>query len=236
VVGIKRPNYLCKAEVPSRIFTDCPDVKLIVVLRNPVERAISSYYHQIKYGTLPPLDIEDGLSNILNEAIQMEPFARGKEVLDFGLYNRALSRYFEYFQREDLLILFHEEVTKDPLSEIKKCYQFLEISEDFTPKKLLSRPQKVIYSIPRLRWLTMRNKYLYSYNESLTRLWQRRLSMVDYIIVAFITGVDRFILSFIFSTQKKEVSSELRERLLRFYTSDIRSLEILLGKDLSKWR
>jgi len=42
--GIKRPSYIGKPEVPARISNDLPDAKLIAVLRDPVDRAVSSYY------------------------------------------------------------------------------------------------------------------------------------------------------------------------------------------------
>ena len=47
LIGIKRPNYIGKPEAPERIETDLPDARLIAVLRDPADRAISAYFHQI---------------------------------------------------------------------------------------------------------------------------------------------------------------------------------------------
>ena len=54
--GIKRPTYLHKPECPVRIKKIIPDVKLIVVLRNPIDRFISAYFHCIKFNFLPVID------------------------------------------------------------------------------------------------------------------------------------------------------------------------------------
>ena len=67
ILGIKRPNYLNKKEVPSRLIENNPNIKIIIFLRNPVDRVISAYYHGMKMGLLPLLEINEGLKKILNE-------------------------------------------------------------------------------------------------------------------------------------------------------------------------
>src|SRR3954453_11545774 len=47
-LGFKRPNYLCKPEVPARLAKDLPDALLLSVLRKPLDRAISAYFHYIR--------------------------------------------------------------------------------------------------------------------------------------------------------------------------------------------
>ena len=66
MIGIKRLNYLGEDEVPKRIFKNNPKIKLIAILRNPIERAISAYFHNIKYGFIPVINLEKGLLKILN--------------------------------------------------------------------------------------------------------------------------------------------------------------------------
>jgi hypothetical protein len=66
-IGIKRPNYIGKPEVPKRIEFHLPHAKLIAVLRNPIDRAISAYYHNINYGFIPPINVENGIRKIITQ-------------------------------------------------------------------------------------------------------------------------------------------------------------------------
>lgn len=63
-IGIKRPTYIGKPEVPERILAHLPNAKLIAVLRNPIDRAISAYFHNINYGFIPAIDVETGSKSL----------------------------------------------------------------------------------------------------------------------------------------------------------------------------
>ena len=107
---------------------------------------------------------------------------------------------------------------------------------DFVPQQLKSRPQKVIYSIQRLRWLCKRNRFLHDYNEDLTRLSIKSpLSWFDYAVVGFITALDKYCLSFFFSNEKPSIDKKLRKLLIEIYAEDIKVLEEMIDRDLSEW-
>jgi hypothetical protein len=235
VVGIKRPNYLCKSEVPERIWSDLPKAKLIVVLRDPVERLVSSYFHQIKYGTFAPVEFALGMRDILNGGPLSNKFLRSREMISFGYYGAGLSRYENFIKNGNTLILFHSEISEDPLRELKKCFSFLNVRADFIPTKLKSRPQRVIYSIPRLRWLGMRNRFLHDYNADLTRLSVKSMTWFDYMAVGLITVIDRYWLRLFFSNEKPSIDKELRKQLVNLYAKDIKVLEAIVDRDLSAW-
>ena len=59
VLGMKRPSYLSRPEVPGRIRRDLPNVKLIAVLREPISRAVSAYFHMVGGGYLPLLELNE---------------------------------------------------------------------------------------------------------------------------------------------------------------------------------
>ena len=236
IVGIKRPNYLCKSEVPQRIRNELPNTKLIVVLRDPVDRLISSYYHQIKYGTFPPIKFEEGIDDIIKNGMLSKQFPRSKEIISFGFYGKNLLNYEDFIKNGNMLILFHSEILKNPLTELKKCFSFLEVNNNFIPKSLNSRPQKVIYSIKRLKWLCQRNRFLHEYNSDLTRLKIKSMSLIDYFFVGIITGIDQYCLRFLFSNEKPLINKNLKSKLFSIYKNDIELLESILNKDLSSWK
>lgn len=59
--GIKRPDYLSLPERPQRINEHSPEAKLIVVLKNPIQRAVSAYYHYISNRYLRAVEPNEGL-------------------------------------------------------------------------------------------------------------------------------------------------------------------------------
>ena len=69
VRGIKRPDLLPDLKSIKRLLENFPDVKLVLVLRDPVDRAISAYYHYIRYDGLPVVDHEEGFARIFSGAV-----------------------------------------------------------------------------------------------------------------------------------------------------------------------
>jgi hypothetical protein len=235
LIGIKRPQYLGKCEVPARICANLPEAKLIAVLRNPIDRLVAAYFHQVKYGTFPPVPFEEGISDILLGGPLSKDYPRSQELLEFGLYAKHLEGYREFLDRQALLILLHDDILTAPQQEIRKVYQFLGVANDFLPKNLSKRPQKVVYSIPRLKFLTLRNRFLYQYNKDKTRLWVRKMNCVEWISVALVSGIDRTIMRHIFPDNKPALDATLHAELTAFYYEDVSKLSSMVGRDLSHW-
>jgi hypothetical protein len=234
--GIKRPNYIGKPEVPKRIELHLPHAKLIAVLRNPIDRAISAYFHYINYGFIPCIDLEKGMRQLIDQPSYGEKYGRSHEIIEFGLYFKYLKKYGYFLKSGRLLVLLHEEILRNPLESIQKAYRFLNIDPGFIPISLNSRPQSVIYNLPRLKLLRMRNKFSYNYNFDRTRLYKKQLDFFGIVIVRIITSIDRVMLAKILKNRKPKASLELRKILNQRYENDIRGLEFLICKDLSEWR
>ena len=235
LAGIKRPNYIGRTEVPPRITRDLPDIPLIAVLRNPIERVVAAYFHQIKYGAFPATPMEDGLTDVLDKGPLSRKWPRSRELLEFGLYARHLEDYRHFLDRGRLLCLLHDDIVRDPLKAIQSCYDYLGVDASHVPSNLDERPQKVTYSIPRLSFLARRNRFLHSYNADRTRLVRRRMNPLEWGIVAAITGIDRFVLARVLQSSKPPLSPVLHRRLADYYAGDVADLQAMLGRDLSHW-
>jgi hypothetical protein len=96
-------NYLHKPECPERIHRHIPHAKLIVVLRDPVDRAVSAYYHQVKMGFAPLKSVNRGLLEIIY-AGHTERYRRSAEVIGYGFYHKQLRCYLEFFRIEQMLV------------------------------------------------------------------------------------------------------------------------------------
>ena len=233
-LGIKRPNYIGTSEVPNRIKNHLPNAKLIAVLRNPIERAVSAYHHYINYGFIPPRDIERGMLDLLNGSYSVK-FKRSKEIIEFGFYYKHLKEYRHFLEREQLLVLLHEDIVKSPLSSVKRIYRFLDIDAKYEPKAIDSRPQAVTYSIPHLILSSIRNRLFYNYNSDRTRLFVKDLNPINKAIAGFITLIGKQLLSKIFINTRPTLSEQLKDRLFNVYEDDIKKLQLLIQRNLCQW-
>ena len=116
--GEKSAHYLFDSRVPGRIAQIVSDVKLICLLRNPIDRALSGYYLDIHLGR------EKGK---FHEAIK-----RGV-LLSRGHYAEQLERWFKFFPREQMLILKYENMVENSRREYDKVLEHLGLPA-FTPK------------------------------------------------------------------------------------------------------
>ena len=130
-VGEASPEYLLHPHAARRIAETLPEVKLLVVLRNPTQRAISHYFMEVKRGR-EDLDIETAMrseeSRIEAERKRLEEDPAHDDTLfqrhgykAKGRYAEQLKRYFKYFDRGQLFIIesgrFHGD-TRGALQEI----------------------------------------------------------------------------------------------------------------------
>lgn len=125
VFGEISPSYFNDTSVPRRVREYNPDIKIIVTLRDPVERAYSNHLHLIRIGKyeLEDFDFKVGLKKY---PIYVE---RSK-------YYKYLSEWFKNFPRENFLILFQEEIKENPEKTVRNVYQFLNIDSEFLPESL----------------------------------------------------------------------------------------------------
>jgi hypothetical protein len=135
IIGEKTPDYLWttsdgaeqhKAGAQERIYDLYPDVKLIVTLRNPVNRAVSALNHLIRTQRVSPLhEVDDLLFGDMQDHVD----AHG--VLSEGLYYRQLQTYLDLFDRDQMLILlFEEDVVGNPRETLCRLYDFIGVSPD----------------------------------------------------------------------------------------------------------
>lgn len=179
VTGEASPTYLPHPLVPGRVAETVPDVKLVVVMRNPVDRAYS-HYQMVRREGNEPLSFE--------EAIEAEPDRLGGEVdrmasdpryrswayrswayLDRGRYAEQLERWFAVFPRERFLLLSFDELATDQQAVFSRMYAFLGV-----PDHTLKRPTRLntapTYEPLSAETRTRLEQYFRPHNERLSRL------------------------------------------------------------------
>jgi hypothetical protein len=118
-VGEISPSYLPDWDAPIRAHAYNPNLRILVALRDPVERAYSNHLHDLRlaYYKGSDLSFEAGLAN-------------NPMYLEQSRYARHLSRWLEFFPMDRMMIVLQEEIQADPLAQARRVYEFLDISTE----------------------------------------------------------------------------------------------------------
>ncbi len=232
LLGIKRPDCLGLATSMERLHRHMPAGRILVILRNPIDRAVSAYYHYMRYDSLPLLDVEDGMRRILDGGIPGYPLA--EKVLSYGMYGRCLARCFSLFPASRCLVMKHDEIVRDKEGALLKVYGFLGIDPGHRTRNLERRSQAVIYSMRRLAFLRLRSPFVFKWFDQRT-YWQFRFGPLSKLAWYGFEAVDRYLLGRVIANRKPTLSAELRDRLADHYRTDLQEAEDLTGLDLVSW-
>ncbi|PIN79592.1 hypothetical protein COV16_03420 [Candidatus Woesearchaeota archaeon CG10_big_fil_rev_8_21_14_0_10_34_8] len=126
-IGEVSPIYLFHPKAAEQIKNILPKVKIIVILRNPIDRAFSGYSMHVRRGTEKRSFAKATQGNAHNAS-----YIRGF-YLEKGLYYRQLKRYYSLFPEKQIKIFLFEDLCDNPLKFMEEMYQFLEVDPMFTP-------------------------------------------------------------------------------------------------------
>jgi sulfotransferase family protein len=129
------PYYLVHPLVPQRAAQLLPEVKLIALLRNPVDRALSHYQHEVRGGR-EPLSFAEAIEKESERlAGEEERLGNDPDYYSFnhhrysytrrGLYIEQLRRWVQHFPRSQLLVLQSEWLFRDPVAATTAVHDFL---------------------------------------------------------------------------------------------------------------
>jgi len=133
VVGEKTTTYSYDPAVPKRIFDFNPEIKLIWVLRDPVTRSYSNYWHSVKQGR-ERLSFEESIKKEKNR-IRKDIF---KGYIKRSIYIEQIDRYLEYFSLDQMHFIVFEEMIKKQNAELKRLAEFLGIEHQEVKKEIQS--------------------------------------------------------------------------------------------------
>jgi hypothetical protein len=127
--GEVSPSYLCSADAPARVKAYNPAMKIVLIARDPIARAISNHKHEVRIGHLVGDDLrfEKGLAN-------------NPMYVEQGLYATHLERWLEFFPGNQVLVLKFETLKAEPLSTLAEVCDFLGVSAYDGGSVLTARP------------------------------------------------------------------------------------------------
>jgi hypothetical protein len=142
ITGEATASYIGNPQAPQRIASTLPNVKLIVLLRNPIDRAYSHYHHTKRIGR-ENLDFEDAIAS---EELRLEKIENKSQESGFnyhkaynytylssGKYAEQLKNWFNLFNKQQLLILKSEDFFDRPEAIYQQVINFLNLPH-WSPK------------------------------------------------------------------------------------------------------
>ena len=188
LIGEASPSYIASLNAPKQTKAAFPQAKIIVSLRNPVDRAISHYYHQVNRVKDEPRNIEDAFSaaEIAKSIAAIESFG-GDEIalrrdkiwnttryLYGGLYARHLKNWLKSFPPEQLLILDYHQLETNPNLFLHRLFSFLNLQDEIPADVEKVYANNYPDAPPEVR--NRLNDYFKTYNRELNAMPQINLS------------------------------------------------------------
>jgi Sulfotransferase domain len=222
-IGESSDMYLYSPKAPARIRHYLPGVKLIAILRNPVDRAYSAYRHMVRDGREPLASFEQAWAE--EDARIAANWLPIWHLRQPGFYHSQLKRYFELFDREQIAVYTYDEFEADPGRIMGAIFDFLGVDTAFRPDMSVRHN---VSGTPR--------------SQVLHEILVRRSAIKDFIKPLLPrSGRDRLIRLRGALMQRNTVAGgprlapETRRSIMQVYRDDILQLESLIDRDLSEW-
>lgn len=127
ITGEATPYYLFSSDAAVAARALVPRARLIVIMRNPVDRAYSQYNMQARHGDLPSFEDAIGLNGDLTHEARRQFLARGR-------YIEHIEQWFVHFPRDQFAFVRAEDFFADPRPSLQRLYAFLGLPEVYPQK------------------------------------------------------------------------------------------------------
>jgi len=214
-VGEASPHYLWSETASHAIAARFPHARIIVNLRNPVDRAYSDYLHMVTDGAIHRSFREQIEANLRNESKQLGPL---RPLLEFGLYYEQIKRYLGEFPQSQIHISLYEDLERSPSQLISDLFSFLGVDPHFSTDVSYRHTEPRIPKFAGTAYL-LKRWHIWPY---LRKLVPRSLS----------PQLRSLMLR---SRASLVMDPSDRAFLTDYYRDDIGKLSILLDRDLSSW-
>jgi len=212
IIGEASPFYLSDHDAPKLIHDVAPTAKILISIRDPVEREFSHFLMHYVAGETVRTFHDQLQIEIKNHQTSSEYFA-----LKHGMYYENIKRYLDIFDKNQVKIIIFEEFIRNTEKSLQSLFDFLNID--------LSIPENVDqvynqFALPRnqISSSIIRNQTL---KKIVKNILPRRTS--TYIYETFFVKK---------GYKKPDMKNEDRELLVRFYENDVEKIKTLLGREL----
>jgi hypothetical protein len=225
-IGEASPMYLYLPGAAENIKRHVPDAKLIVVLRNPADRAYSNFLHMVRDDREPCEEFADALADEPRRIA--ENWYASWHYKQMGFYHGHLKKYYELFGREQIRVYLHEDLNFDAIPTLQDIFRFLGVDDSFVPDVSVRYNESGAHkskSLKSIHTYLLKPNGLKSAVKPLIPLRLRRS-----VIASVVGGIRNK------NLVKPSYREDTRARLIEDYREDVLKLEDLIGRDLSAWR
>jgi hypothetical protein len=218
-IGEASTAYLHVEQAAERIRGMLPDVKLVALLRDPADRAYSSYRMMRLYGLEPCVTFSDATAAALRTGGW-----RRSVYLERGLYWRQLRRYYDRFAPEQIRIYLHDDLRRDPQGVLCDLFRLIGVDDRFPVDFTVNYNTGGVPRSP-------------GWHAALHRLALLKPLLQPLVPVPLrptvVAALERLQAA---GTEKPSpMPPALRYSLVEYYRADIARLEELLGRSLESW-
>ncbi len=220
VYGEASVIYLYQPQASLRIKQCIPGVKLIAILRHPVERAFSSYLHLRRDGREPLTNFMAALQ--AEEARIKANWEHQWHYANLGFYYTQLKRYYDLFPAEQIAVYLYDDLQQQPDGLGRDIFRFLEVDEEFRLDMSVKYNVSGKPKSGRLHTFLIQPNWIKDMvRPLLPRFMRRRMGLQ--------------IKQWNVETVKPELPEEARQYLFNLYRDEIVRLQTLIDRDLSHW-
>ncbi len=210
-IGEVSGNYLGSSGAPRAIKSRIPDARIVVMLRDPVDRLFSQYAAAVGSGDTRKAFVPWVEEQRAAEAGRRPAFGP----VWTGFYASHLARYFEHFARDQVRVFLYEDYSRTPQTVLNDVLAFLQVNE----RHDVDTHQR--------------------HNVTLVPRWPALHRLLAPVRAAFRPIVPRAVAeharAWLLTPPRRRPTTEERAHVIRVYADDIRRLSSLIDRDLSAW-
>ncbi len=220
IIGDASPSYLWDIDSAKRIYTDFPQSKIIIMLRNPVFRTFSHYLMNIRSGVEKESDFLVALKR--DKKTEPKVWGDGKVLLyeELGMYYNQVQTYFDLFNKKNIKVIIYEEFFQNTDKGLLEICEFLKI------EKVTTINHTEVYN----KYTSPKNKLSYFFIRNKGKLQYFRRFTPNALKKLFKNKI------LFKNTSKPKMSNSSKIYLQDIFSDNIKKLESLLNKNLDVWK
>ncbi len=171
ITGEATPYYLFHPAVPGRVKKDLPNIKLIVLLRNPVDRAYSHFIHSKKEKVeteksfeyvlqLESERLKDAENRLATGEIQRHISHQHHSYLTRGFYSEQIARWLKYFPKDQFLFIQSEDFFSAPQEHLNSVFHFLKLNPIICKEFKIYNEGEYLQTLSKEKYNTLIKQYV----------------------------------------------------------------------------
>ncbi|MFO7878454.1 MAG: sulfotransferase [Bacteroidales bacterium] len=217
IIGEASTDYLYFYHVAKDIKAMNPDARIVISLRNPVDRAFSAYYHQVSKDR-ETLSFEKALE--VEEGRIKNNYSFIWRYKDVGLYSKRVKHFLDVFGRDKVKIILFDDIKNDIISVIHDILDFLELDPNLKVNASEKHRSTGVYRFKKFNDLMFKKTFV-------RRIMQMLLTQ---------NARNRLLLKLTnLNLKKPQMNQDTRKYLINYFKEDILETEKIIGRDLQDW-